>query len=189
MDWKLKLDQLPTVFHTLTPQDLSDFSNNECLTGEKRGATYFATKSFMPIFGVIYSFSLKGSIRGREYLIKQIIRQLGTPEALDCSNPDFWMYLWKSDSQEIPKTEVHKTLGQNRINQICHQYGLGKEDEILIDTCLAVFRATMGVNPLMRMVGIAYVLKDLRDDKRAKMTKAIFEIVNEFRIKKQQSIN
>lgn len=190
MDWKQKLDQLPVIFHTPLLQDLSSLKAEECLQGKMKGATYIATRAFLPTLGIVYTISLGGSQRGRKYVERQIIKQLGIPEVLDRANPyNIWIYLWKSESQEIPKTEVHETLGQDRINQICQQYGLDKKDMVIIDTCLATIRATMGTDPLLRISGIAYALQVLSDKKRAKVTMAVFRITQEFAIKKQLSNN
>lgn len=188
MNWVQRLNRLPIIFHA--PRDLFSLKQGECLEGRTKGATYIATRNFLPTLGIVYAFSFKGVERGRHHLIRQITKELGTPEAFDHSLPcGLWMYLWKAPSREIPKTGVHRFLGQDRIDQICQQHGLDEEDGKIVDVCLATLRATMGTELETRLGAIAYALQSLPPDKVRKITLATLQITQEFVLKRHSRRN
>jgi len=184
MSWQERLDRLPLVFHTLI--DLGKLKAEECLKGAEEGATYIATRTYLPSVGVVYSISFGGTTEGKNRLLQEITQELGSPAVFDQTLPT-WIGMWKSPSQEIPKTTVHKVLGEERILAICQEHGLDEKGIQLVGVCLAILRATMGIALKKRLNVIGHTLKDLPSEQVTRITSTVLHITSEFAIESTQS--
>ncbi|GAG80694.1 unnamed protein product [marine sediment metagenome] len=173
MSWKEQLEKLPLV---LGGKPLAD---DECIEGSYGNGEFTASHEYAPPMGATYHFSFSGSVKDREKLIAELIAELGIPHTIDAEDPQLWHYFWKSPSNEIPETEVHKTLGRERIHQICQQHGLVQEDERIIDEILAVYRILM-FRVKERAIFVAHRLKDMKQSRKSLVLKAIGKIIREF---------
>ena len=179
MSWKKRLKELPLV---VVAAKIAPILPNQCIEDIHHGTKFIVGHEYIPGIGPAYHFSISGKKVCRTALIQELVIELGKPTAIDETNQEIWHYCWKSPSDEIPKTDARKTLGEERINQICKQFKLDDQEHRLLDEALAAFRFFTGMTT-ERVSFMAKLTGNMQADRREALILALFQIMKEFAAK------
>ena len=139
-----------------------------------------ATHIHVPLMGNAYSISIYDegpeAPSERRVMRAALIRALGEP-IVETENPDGCLLFFKSDDQRMPRTYVHKVLGDERLAQHCT--ALSRGERAIIDEALAAMEAHLRDIPRKRQAIMAIMAK-LPRDRIPVVSNVLMAIVRDF---------
>ena len=109
-----------------------------------------------------------------------LIRELGEPRVEDVRETGV-QFFFMSDDQSIPRTEVHRRLGDKRLAELCAD--LSVEERVVIDEALAAMEVLLRNLPA-KMTALREIMSKLPAERVGPVSVVLERITREFMMKR-----